>query len=81
MNDSIEDMIDLVDPIMGMIDDEIDKLEDAEVEIEACINESDMFLVDIDADRIIDEIPGYTFGSLCEDDDTNDKDSGEEFVY
>ncbi len=68
---SIEDMLDLEDPVMDMVDAVIDELEDTEFEVEACVNESDMILVDVEADKM-ESVPGFMLGiddSESEEDD------------
>ena len=57
--DNIEFMID--DPVMDMVDAVIDEIEDARLELEACIGEADMVLVDLTVDKL-QSVPGYVLG-------------------
>ena len=59
--ESIEDMLDLVDPVMDMVDAAIEEEEEAEFELEAALYEADLFMVDITADDM-ESVPGFELG-------------------
>lgn len=59
--DSVEFMLDLTDPVMDMVDAAIDEFEDTEFELEACLDEAYMVLVDLEADRMA-SVPGFLLG-------------------
>lgn len=60
-NSSVEDILDLSDPAMDMVDSYIDDMKDAEFELESCLSEPDMILVEVTADSM-EGVPGYELG-------------------
>lgn len=58
---SVEDMLDLVDPVMDMVDAAIDEIEDAEHDLQECLSEADMIMVDCEADKM-ESVPGFMLG-------------------